>query len=304
VLAIAVAGLAYLTDQASPVPVTAESAFLQLEQDVQAIEVQAAAGQNIPLEVFVELSARTRELAGKLNEAPATAPVAEKLPEIILRQQAVVSQAANVGTTQPGIQQVQDNLVQAEQTVRLLAASAATPTSQAQASAPAPAQPTATMPPATATTAPATATAPAVTTTPAPVATVGAGQIRVSALPGDTTFQMQWLEVRTADISFAIPAGWSTPSVVLGASNVATLNSSQFRIDSPDGKVLAIVNLKTGETIAIVDGKQLALRGEGQDGDPIDVTTLVAQAGAGEATLALFHLVESIDVAAADEDAN
>jgi hypothetical protein len=114
---------------------------------------------------------------------------------------------------------------------------------------------------------------------------------------GDTTYSMTWVEVRTTEISFLIPSDWKTPSVTINANGIGTLSSIQFRVDSPDGTTLVIVNLKTGETLAIVDGQQLSLRHEGPDGAPVDLSTLVSTAG--PSTPALYRLVESITLATA-----
>ena len=299
VLAIAVSGIAYMASQGRPTPVTAERALVELEQDVQAVEAQARSGELIPAEVIINLSKRTTELSQKLTEQPAAAPVAEKLPEIIMRQQAVVSQASTVNTTAPELMQAKQNLVQAEQNVRLFAA-AVTPVAPAPTEAP---QATATTQPAVeptaapATTPTAQATAqPAVTSVPATPAPLQAGQVRITSLPNDRTYDRSWTEVSTSDISFLIPADWKIPGVTFNASGVGTLASNSLRIDSPDATVLVIVNVKSGLTQAIVNDQPFTLRGDGPDGEPIELSSLVTVAG--PSTPALYRLVESIQLTA------
>lgn len=306
VLAIAVSGLAYMASQGRPQSVTAERALFELEEDITQVENQARSGELIPAHIIIELSKRTTELSQKLAEQPAAAPVADKLPEIILRQQAVVSQAATVNSTTPELLQASQNLVQAEQNVRLFAAAvtpiAAPPTQPPAPTATAPAVPVVVEPtqaPAATATAPAAPTAPAATSVPTTSSTPApllAGQIRATSLPNDHLYELDWMRLETTEISFLVPANWKVPGIAFSATGTGTLGSSTLRIDSPDATVLVIVNMKTGLAQAIINDKAVALRAEGTYGQPIDLASLVTLAG--PSTPALYRLVESIELTA------
>lgn len=308
VLAVAVSGLAYMASQDRPGAVTAERAYIQLEQDITLVEAQVRSGELIPAEVIIELSKRTSELSQKLSEQPAAAPVAEKLPEIILRQQAVVSQASVVNTTAPELQQATLNLVQAEQNVRLFAAAVtpvAPPPTQTDEPQPTPTtQPAAVVEPTTVpvtvptvqpTAAPAATSVPSVPATPAPLL---AGQIRATLLADDHLYGLDWMRIETIDISFDIPTNWKIPGVAFSATGVGSVGGNTLRLDSPDGSIFVIVSLKTGLTQAITPTSVQAinLRSEGPDGQPISTGTLVTLAG--DSTPALYRLIESIELTA------
>ena len=296
-LAIAVAGIGIITTQSSPRSVNAELA--SLEQDLQAVEAQARSGQIVPASVIIELSRRTTELVEKLNEQPAQVSSAEKLPAIIERQQVVASQAVIEGPP-PELRQAQQNLAQAEEkALRIFASAAATPTPPPQvAAAPATSAPAPTATTGAATVAPTSppATATAATTVPANPAALQPGQVAISLRPSDNFANLSWTEVRTTTIHFVMPSDWTVAGLTIASNGTASLNGSQhIRVQNPSASIVAVVNVKTGETSAIVDGQVITLRGEGFHGALISPSDLVGKAGA-DAGIPLYHLADSIEV--------
>ncbi|MPZ49152.1 MAG: hypothetical protein GEU75_07615 [Dehalococcoidia bacterium] len=278
VLAIAVAGLAYLTSQTRPQGVSAEVA--QLEVQWQEVQDQLASGRPVQTDVIVELTTKASTLATRLSAEPAQAaqaPVAEKLSAIIDSQQDVVNESPA-----PELVQAQQQLNQAEEKVRILASRVESPTSQPSAAASTTPEPTNT--PA------ATATArPGPTATPAPVLT---GQVRMRLLPGDTTYGLSWTEVRTSNMSFVIPATWEVTNVVVNSSGIATLDSSWLSIEGDGVAVLA--NTRNGEIQSLIEGERIELRTEGKNGEVIDLEELVQVAD--EAALPLRHMLASLEL--------
>jgi hypothetical protein len=273
VLAVAVAGAAYLTLQSEPRSVSAE--FAALEEDLDELEELAASGGVIPHTEIVELTRRTAELVEKLNEQPA-APIAAQIPEIIERQKDVVSLAAS-DSAAPELIQAQQELAQAEEKVRVLAARAESPTSQ---------------PAAATTTTPPTATPPAATATPGPVATPAAlaeDQVAIRILTSDRTYGMTWTEVRTADIEFVIPTTWEVVNIKVNSSGLATLDTAFLRVDGDD--IITQINTRTGAITALIDGANVELREDGEDGEIIDLEELIEVAG--DDAPALRHLLET-----------
>ena len=295
VLAMAVAGIAYIVTQNGAQPVSADIA--KLEQDLAAVEAQARAGQIVPAQVIIDLSNRTSQLVDKLNEQPAAVQSAEKLPAIIERQQAVATQAVIEGPA-PEVRQAQQNLVQAEEkVVRLFAAAAATPTSQPLVVPPSPTtQPPASPSQAAATTptnTPPTSTAgPASTSTPAPILP---GVVSVALLPNDTFGNMSWTEVRTSTIRFVVPSDWTLVGIVVNNSGIATLGGSSLRIQNAAASVIVIVNVNNGEAQAVVNGgPAIRLRGGGYDGAAATVNDLQSVDNGP----ALYHIADSIELPA------
>ena len=296
VLAMAVAGIAYIVTQSGAQPVSADIA--KLEQDLAAVEAQARAGQIVPAQVIIDLSNRTSQLVDKLNEQPTAV---DKLPAIIERQQAVATQAVIEGPA-PEIRQAQQNLVEAEEkVVRLRAAAAATPTSQAVIVPPSPtAQPPASPTSQVATTptnTPPTATAgPATTSTPAPILP---GVVSVALLPSDTFGNMSWTEVRTSTIRFVVPSDWTLVGIVVNNSGIATLGGSSLRVQNAGPSVtgpsvIVIVNVTNGEAQALVNDVPIRLRGGGHDAASATVNDL-QNVDNGPA---LYHIADSIELPA------
>jgi hypothetical protein len=293
VLALAVAGVAYIATQGGARPVSADIA--QLEHDLAAVEAQARAGQTVPAQVIVDLSNRTAQLVEKLNEQPAAVQSAEKLPSIIERQQAVATNAIIEGPA-PEVRQAQQSLAQAEEkVVRLFAASAATPTTQAGSAAsptsPAPSTPTAasrtpTSVPPTATSGPST-----VSTPPA----LQSGEVRVALLPSDSFGNLSWTEVRTRAISFVVPSDWTIVGIIANSAGIATLDGNNLRIQNAQqsASVMVTVNVVNGEAQAIVDGgTAIRLRASGPDSAIAPVSEL-AGVSSGPA---LYHIADSIEL--------
>jgi hypothetical protein len=286
-LAIAVAGLAYVTSQSNPTSVSAE--FAALDQQLKQVEQQVAAGEAVPNAVIVDLSKRTSQLVEKLNDQGTPAPLAVQLPAIIERQKDVVSAAVSEGSPAPELMEAQQELAQTEAKVRILAARVdqptAEPTTQPQSTTQANPSPTA-----NASASPTATTGP--TATPGPLQP---GQVSIALVRGDTTFGLTWTEVRTSTIRFLIPSTWTVSGVNMVAG-IATLETDLIRIDGVSNGISAIVlvNTRSGEVNAIVDGKPLLLRSEGPNGQAISVATLVEQTG--PASPAIFRLVGSIEL--------
>jgi hypothetical protein len=280
VLAVAVAGLAYITAQTRPQSVGAEVA--QLEVQWQEVQEQLASGQPVATNVIVELTTRSTALAGKLsNDSAAPAPVAEKLGAIIDSQQVVVNEVATAAS--PELQQVQEQLNQAEEKVRIVAA-AASPIAQPSTTAASP-----TTAPSSTRTPRSTATArPGPTATPLPLQP---RQVSIRLDPSDTTYGMSWTAVRTANMSFAIPTSWEITNLVVNANGIANLDSNFIFISGEEANV--IVNTQNAEILATIDGgPRVVLRTEGKNGKLIDLEALVAQAE--EVALELRHLLTSL----------
>src|SRR3970282_1985034 len=121
-LAMTVAGFAYLATQSEAASVNAE--YAALEQQRQEMELRSAQGKIIPPGVLEDLTKRTTNLVDRLGDQPApSAPVAQKLPGLIERQKDVVQAiASDSATTPPALRQIQEDLQQAGDKVRTLAA--------------------------------------------------------------------------------------------------------------------------------------------------------------------------------------
>jgi hypothetical protein len=90
----------------------------------------------------------------------------------------------------------------------------------------------------------------------APAAPVGANQVRVRSFAGDTFLGQTWVEVRTADLRFVAPASWNVAGLQLDASGIATVGAANsIGFAGPD--VTVIVNLKTGNLDAVVNGQSI-----------------------------------------------
>jgi hypothetical protein len=271
-IAIAVAGFAYLASQPNPQSVNAE--FALLEQDLRAIEAQAAAG-NISAAEIIDLSKRTNDLVGRLDTE---SPLAEKLPAIIERQKEVVTLAASDGRAPSLLMEAQQELTQAEAIVKDLTASAQEP-----ALAPTQSQPL--FPPTATASAPKTPSA-----TPAFVE-LGPNQVYIAALPSDTMFGLDWTEVRTAHVRFVVPSTWTVVGITT-TLGYGSLNSGLIRFDGPN--IILSVDTEDGESNALIDGQFIQIRSEGDDGKPVSVEQLLA--ASVNLAPALFHHADSISV--------
>lgn len=278
VLAIAIAGAAYLTTQSNP-SVGAELA--SLEAQLSQVEQKSAAGEPVSPTVLVELTRKTNDLAEKLNDDP-SGPEAEKLPAIIERQKDVVSQAATDGVGPSDLQAAQHELNEAEEKVRLMAARAADqPTSLSQpATDPTEAGPTKTPTP--------DATA---TPTPKPIQ-LEKDQVEIRVRPDDNAAGTSWVNIWTTKIRFAVPGYWKVSGVSSNRNGVATLDTGVLGFEGPNVNVM--VDMETGEINVIVGNKSFVLRSAGPDGQTLGTEDLVANAGI--ATLELRHLVETMEI--------
>jgi hypothetical protein len=91
-----------------------------------------------------------------------------------------------------------------------------------------------------------------------------------------------------------LPTTWKIPGVNFNGSGIGTVGSSSLRLDSPDGSVIVIVDLKSGGIQALINNQMITLRGQGPDGEPIETAALVTVAG--QSSPALFRLVESTEL--------
>jgi hypothetical protein len=282
VLALTAAGLAYFISEGGSTSPGAELAAL--EREISEVEERAASGEPVAASEVEELGRRTNQLTEKIS-ANLSAPLQEKLPQLIERQKDVItSLAAGSGNLPPDLEEAQQQLNQAES--RLLAVLTDTPT------------PT---PSSTRTSSATPAASPTRTPTPRPSPTavpLEKGEIEVKALPDDTTYNIAWLQVRSATISFVVPAQWVfvNPQLKLGMNGV---NARSLRIDGASGgaAIILIVDLESGEINALVDREQILLRGEGPDGATVTVEELIARAG--EAAAELVHISQSVEVSGA-----
>ena len=275
VLAVAIAGFAFLTDQtAQP---SAASEVASLERQLNDLEARYEAGQPIFTDLQT-LTKRTLELAEKLNDQPA-ATGASKLPALIERQLAVGDKVyANVPPP-PEVLQAQQQLD--DQRAKLLAA--------AQSTAPSAPAATSTSLPATSTPAGPTATA---TITPVP-APLQVGQIRYGLVPNDTFGGVTWQEIRTISIRFIAPSNWQLGGVAPDATGVARLTSNAIGVGGDNAVVL--VDVRNGEILGQANGQIMTLRSD--SGVFINPAELVEKGGA--LAPVLRHILDSFQVTAA-----
>ena len=266
VLAITVAGLAYVTSSSSPGSVSAE--FASLEYDLTQIEQQAAAGETVSPSVIVALTMRTNDLL----DDQSTAAVAQRLPEIIERQREVVSFAVSEGVPPAQLRQAQQELAEAEAKVRTLTAIvepsiSIVPEALIQDS-PTP-----------------TVTAP-ITATPEPLEEA---QIRIGLYPSDTTFNISWTEIRTTNIRLLVPSDWQIIGVTT-TNNIATLETIFLRVDGPE--VIVMIDTNSGGLVGLINGEPVTLRSEGPNGAALDIEALIAIAT--DQAPALHHIIGSL----------
>ena len=275
VLAISVAGVAYITNsETNPASVSAQ--YELIDQDLSELEAQAEAGIIIEPSVLNELSQRTSSLVAQI--ASQTDPVVDKLPEIIQRQKEIVL-AATENSLSPMLQEVQVQLNETEEKVdEILLAAASVNASDPS---PTPAEPTATL---SASVAP-TATSALTPTSPE----LAAGQVKVSPLPGDTTYGLTWQTVETVNLHIVIPSTWAVIVPEIDSSGFGTLEISTIRIDGPD--IILVIQVDSGGMHAILGELVIVLRTEGANGETITADELVA---AGLLALELTHVVETI----------
>lgn len=265
VLAIGIAGLAFLTSESSPPSVSAQLA--QLERDVAAVREQAAAGEPVSVNVISDLVRRTNDLVDKVVAGDAT-----KLHDTINRQQEVVELVAG---PRAELMPLRQQLDEAEEKVTRISAAAQDPTGS---------QPTR---------APSSPT-PAATQTPIPFPTsapVAPGQVSVSLFPSDRTLSLDWVEVRTANLRFLVPSRWQVTGFSQNASGVATLESHYVIVYGPSNLVM-LVDTRSGEISALVESQALTLREGGVSGAVVSIDELVAKAAS--IALELRHLLGSL----------
>jgi hypothetical protein len=287
VLAVALAGLAYITTQASrPASVGAELA--EIDHRLSLIEQETAI---VPTEIILDLVGRTTSLALKLDPNDQTqAPVADKLQEIIERQNVVVEKnLAAAAAPSPEMQQAKQQLEIAEDRVRVLAARTEPTPAQSLAATPRPAgQAVPTLVPATPTRTPPTPIPP-----PSPTfAPLTGDQIRIVILEDDDTYGLSWVEVTTKDLRFVYPRNWTVSGVTPNANGLATMAGANFILHGPSD-LTVVVGLRDGSIQAIIGGSRVILR---DDDEVIDLLELVEIAGPLDVVAELRYMIESLTV--------
>ena len=282
VLAMAVAGLAYFTVQ-TPGAQSVSAQLAAIDEELTAVEEQAAAGNPVAVEKVVDLTRQLNAVAEKIShETPSNLSI--KASDLVQRQKEIVNQAA---PSSPAIQEAKQQLDQAES--RIQAARVDTPV--AVASAP---SPVATTPALSTVATGVTATVPAVQPSGTAVATatampLGPNEARLIPRTGENFAGQAWVELQTERLSILVPASWTIVGPTFDASGLAKFEGRRIRIDGPDGTVLN-VTVTTGEVLAIVGGNPLVLRTE--SGTVISVVELVARTGGLAAVI--NHMIESI----------
>jgi len=280
VLALSLAGVLYLTSRGHPSAASAELA--SLDQQVHQIEQLAAAGVPVQADTLAELSGRTLTLAGTVNTDQSLAPLADKLQPLIDRQQEVVNRVAPDSSTRPpALREVQQQLSQAEQQVRIAAARSELPPAPQQQATIAPA---ATLQPS------ATAGLPPPTTVPLLPGLLGPNLVRITALPNDHTFDLPWGEIATDRFRATIPANWTLVGLTPNAIGLAGLEQPRITLYGPAG-VIVLLDTSTGEIDALANGQLLVLKERGATGKPIAVTEIVAKAA--PVARELSHIAET-----------
>ena len=281
VIALAVATLAPFSGN-SPHSADAERELAVLEQQITNMESQ----DQVSASQLLGVTRRLNAIADTLDDEPALA-VAQKLEGLTARSE-VLSQAA---VETPALVQAQEELDQAQEKLRVFAASVtASPT-----------QTTAFVVP---TEPPASPTAVA-TETPAPTPTRTAAartQVTVS-LSKDDTYGLQWLQVKTGKVSFVMPANWRLINVTGAEDGVLTLDAGVLRIDTDgDPSVIMIIQPENGQVNTLIKGNSVPLRAGGRNGGTISPNVLIAAAElagvSDDVALALHHFVLSFDVSA------
>jgi hypothetical protein len=273
IIAVAVAGIAYITSDGQPQSVNAELA--SLEQDLIEVEAQAAAGEIVSPSVLIDLSKRTTDLVERIDEPSPL--VAQKLPDIIERQKEVVTLVAGDGLAPAQLREAQQELTQAEAMVKVL-------TAQIESS-PTP------VPPLFQPTLPALSSPTASATPSTPPSGLASDQVSIQPLPTDTLFGIAWSEVRTTGIRFVVPSSWKVVGVSL-TDGIGTLDDKLLRFDGPD--FIVIIDVSNGEINALVDGQPVQLRSKGEDGDVISIPALLNISTS--LAPSLFHHADSVEL--------
>jgi hypothetical protein len=276
VIALAVATLAPFSGN-SPQSADAELAVLELQISNLETQGEVSAAQ------LLGVTRRLNAIAGTLDDEVEIA-VAQKLEGLTARSE-VLSQAA---PAEPALVQAQAELNQAQEKLRVFAASvAASPTQTTALIAPtdSPASPTAEA-----------TEQPVATATPRPAP----GSRVQTALVDDDTYGLDWLRVSTGKVSFLIPAKWRLLNVSGDENGTLTLNSNFVGIDTGgETSVIIIVVPQTGAANASIRGTSIPLRtAAGETIDPASLITAASEVAGvdDEVALALHHFVLSIDV--------
>jgi hypothetical protein len=276
VIALAVATLAPFSGN-SPQSADAELAVLELKISNLEQQGQVSASE------LLGVSRRLNAIAARLDDEPAP-EVAQKLEGLTARSEAL----SQVLPQEPELVEAQEELDEAQEKLRIFAATVATPTvtTAIVASTEAPASPT-----------------PEATEQAGPVPTrQAAARARViTTLTDDDTYGLEWLRVSTGKSTFTVPTSWRLLNVSGDDQGALSLNDSYVGIDTGGSpSVIILVYPQTGEVHASIKGNSVQLRGGGARGATIAPAALAAAAElAGldnDVTLALHRFVLSVSV--------
>lgn len=265
VLALTIAGFAYIGTNG---PRSVDAEYNALDAQIQDVQDQLDNGQQVKAEVIVDLSRRTSELAVKLTDTESS-PIAAKLPELIDRQRDVVAIVSSSGPLDPALEQATKQLNQAD--VRL--AALGEPTEDASAT-----------------------EEPSASATDVPTVRPANGQVRLTPLTNDKTLGLDWTEARSSNLRLVFPSAWK---VTRGEPGETVITTTSIQIESPESppRTLILVDMKTGDIIALVNGHPLILREGEANGKKISADDLIAALGEDATdTITMFHIVESITV--------
>ena len=271
-IAITVAALAPFGGGNSPD--TADAQLAALEEQIIRVERLTQEGQPVSAEALDDLADRTSQITSTLNDQDLER--AEKIGGLILRQQEVAKQ---ISPDEPALVEAQQKLAEAQQ--KLGDAKGLTPTIAA-----------AIIDSTVESAAIATETEePVPTPTPVPIAD---GGYQRTLIEDEATAGLAWEQISTSTMSFLVPTNWQTIGLAEEEDGSGVLTGEYIRIDT-DGEEPVIILISTnGETVALISGVSLLLRGPGPDGATIAPETLVNQLG--DLGIPLHRFVLSISV--------
>jgi hypothetical protein len=238
--------------------------------------------------VLLGVTKRLNAIADTLDEEPEI-ELAQKLEGLTARSEAL----SHANPSHPELIQAQEELDEAQEKLRVFAASVitASPTVAAALVSPSaePSSPT-----------PAPTTEPTPAPTRQPAATT---RTQVKTAPSDEDiYGLDWLSVTTGKTSFVMPANWRMLNVSGDDQGVLTLDQSYLGIDTGGNPaVIILVFPQTGGVTASIKGTSLPLRDPGINGETIAADLLIKAAveiaGVDDTVaLALHHFVLSFEV--------
>jgi len=225
-----------------------------LEQQIIQLEQRTLQGQPVEASELENLADKTSSITDTIDNQDLER--AEKIGGLILRQQEYL--AKQTLTDEPALAEAQQKLLEAQQKL-----GGATPTTAAAIT-------SATEQPVV------TATEVLPEPTPKPL---DADEVRVEPASDDILGQLgqdyglTWQQVTTAHFSFVMPDNWQ---LVLDPDEdgVLRLKGIFLRLDTDGESPIIVLITQQGETLALVSGVQLQLRGPGPEGATIPAETL------------------------------